>query len=215
MLSYTGELGYDGLNGTRKIGPSYAKSVVYIWRILNMHRTGTKHIVRHMLKSVVQWSVISKFTCNLKLSNYAFTWTRCILVKSYTFFQTAQRVRWRPQTFSRRMSPLPRLLMTPLHVSYPLSCWWLIWWVQNDAKNMENDRNPGKWVLIWEYSMRAIQWIPTWQGLSVFQKSLRFCALDESSHSIERVIISTEFISIDIIMMMMPLHVSYYKYRVY
>ena len=27
---YTGELGYDGLNGTRKIGPSCAKSVVYI-----------------------------------------------------------------------------------------------------------------------------------------------------------------------------------------
>ena len=26
----TGELGYDGLIGTRKIGPSYAKSVVYI-----------------------------------------------------------------------------------------------------------------------------------------------------------------------------------------
>ena len=26
----TGELVYDGLNGTRKIGPSYAKSVIYI-----------------------------------------------------------------------------------------------------------------------------------------------------------------------------------------
>ena len=26
----TGELGYDGLNGTRKIGPSYANSVVYM-----------------------------------------------------------------------------------------------------------------------------------------------------------------------------------------
>ena len=26
----TGELGYDGLNGTRKIGPSYAKSVICI-----------------------------------------------------------------------------------------------------------------------------------------------------------------------------------------
>ena len=26
----TGELGYDLLNGTRKIGPSYAKSVVYM-----------------------------------------------------------------------------------------------------------------------------------------------------------------------------------------
>ena len=44
----TGELGYDRLNGTRKIGPSYSKSVVYIWRILDMHQTGTKHIVRHM-----------------------------------------------------------------------------------------------------------------------------------------------------------------------
>ena len=30
VLVYTGELGYDSLNGTRKIGPSYAKSVVYI-----------------------------------------------------------------------------------------------------------------------------------------------------------------------------------------
>ena len=27
---YTGELGYDGLSGTRKIGPSYAKSVICI-----------------------------------------------------------------------------------------------------------------------------------------------------------------------------------------
>ena len=27
---YTGELGYDRLNGTRKIGPSYAKTVVNI-----------------------------------------------------------------------------------------------------------------------------------------------------------------------------------------
>ena len=30
-----------------------------------MHRTGTKHIVRHMQKSIVQWSVISKFTCTI------------------------------------------------------------------------------------------------------------------------------------------------------
>ena len=31
IISFTtGELGYDGLNGTRKIGPSYAKSVMYI-----------------------------------------------------------------------------------------------------------------------------------------------------------------------------------------
>ena len=31
--------------------------------IVNMHGTGPKHIVRHSQKSVVQWSVISKFTC--------------------------------------------------------------------------------------------------------------------------------------------------------
>ena len=30
FLAYTGELGYDRLNGTRKIGPSYAKSIIYI-----------------------------------------------------------------------------------------------------------------------------------------------------------------------------------------
>ena len=30
IFEYTGELGYDRLNGTRKIGMSYAKSVVYI-----------------------------------------------------------------------------------------------------------------------------------------------------------------------------------------
>ena len=33
--------------------------------VVNMHGTGTKHIVRHSQKSVIQWSVISKFTCTL------------------------------------------------------------------------------------------------------------------------------------------------------
>ena len=28
--TFTGELGYEVLNGTRKIGPPYAKSVIYI-----------------------------------------------------------------------------------------------------------------------------------------------------------------------------------------
>ena len=31
QTDYTGELGYDRLNGTRKIGPSYAKSVLYTY----------------------------------------------------------------------------------------------------------------------------------------------------------------------------------------
>ena len=46
---------------------------------------------------------------------------------------------------------------------------------------------PWHMVLIWEYSARAIQWIPTWEGLDGFQKSLRYYALDESSLSIGRV----------------------------
>ena len=39
------------------------------------------------------------------------------------------------------------------------------------CKKAENDRIPGKWLLIWEYSSRAIKWIPTWQDLDGFQKS--------------------------------------------
>ena len=39
-------------------------------------------------------------------------------------------------------------------------------------------------ILIWEHSPRAIQLIPTWQGLDDFPKSLRPCALDECSLSI-------------------------------
>ena len=31
--------------------------------ILHMHGTGTKHIVRHTQKSVVQWSGVAEFTC--------------------------------------------------------------------------------------------------------------------------------------------------------
>ena len=59
--------------------------------------------------------------------------------------------------------------------------------MQNNAKIQKNHWNPGSWVLIWEYSMRAIQRVPTRQGLDGFQKSLHFCALDESRLSIGRV----------------------------
>ena len=64
---YTSELGYDGLNGTRKIGPSYAKSVIYIWHILDMRWTGSCDIVRHSQNPVVQCSIISKFTCIVRV----------------------------------------------------------------------------------------------------------------------------------------------------
>ena len=56
------------------------------------------------------------------------------------------------------------------------------------CKNLRNDWNPGKWVLIWEYSWRTIQWIPIRQGLDGFQRFLLPCALDESSLSMTRLI---------------------------
>ena len=45
------------------------------------------------------------------------------------------------------------------------------------CKNLKNDCNHGKCVLIWEYSARAFQWIPTWQGLEGFQNFLHFASL--------------------------------------
>ena len=52
-------------------------------------------------------------------------------------------------------------------------------------KNLKNDWNPGKWVLIRESSARAIQRILTWQGLDGFQKILRSCALTKVALALE------------------------------
>ena len=64
---------------------------------------------------------------------------------------------------------------------------WPIWPIQSDANNLKNYWNPGKWVLILKYSLRAIQWIPAWQGLDGFYKTLRCCDLDKSCLGIGRV----------------------------
>ena len=56
-------------------------------------------------------------------------------------------------------------------------------WCENPEKWLK----PWPWVLIWEYLVRAIQWIPTWQGLDGFQKYLCPCSSDESILSIGRV----------------------------
>ena len=37
-------------------------------------------------------------------------------------------------------------------------------------KNLKNDWNPGTYVLLYEYSARAIQWIPLQQGSEGFKK---------------------------------------------
>ena len=51
--------------------------------------------------------------------------------------------------------------------------------MQNYAKDLKNYWNPSTWLLTGECSVRASPWIPTWQGLDGFQKSLLLCALDE------------------------------------
>ena len=53
--------------------------------------------------------------------------------------------------------------------------------MQNDAKPLGNVWTPCTWLLIWEYLARTFQWIPTWQVLDGFQKSLHPWAFDESS----------------------------------
>ena len=55
-----------------------------------------------------------------------------------------------------------------------------IQWCKKSLKMTETQ------VLMWEYSVRAIQWIPTWQGLGGFQKPFRHCALDGCWLSIRR-----------------------------
>ena len=56
--------------------------------------------------------------------------------------------------------------------------WWyseLNWYVSNNSPSnilctfaFSSVANPGTRVLIWEYSARAIKWIPTWQGYDDF-----------------------------------------------
>ena len=54
-------------------------------------------------------------------------------------------------------------------------------------QKIENDWNPGIWVLIWEYSVRAIQWIQTWQSQDGFQKYLCYCALNNGVFGLNHV----------------------------
>ena len=55
------------------------------------------------------------------------------------------------------------------------------------CKKRKNVWNPDTWVLIWEYSVGTIQWVPTWQGLDDFRKPMCSWPLVESSLSIGRV----------------------------
>ena len=83
--------------------------------------------------------------------------------------------RWQPLTvFFKKKSLLFQIFPQVLSLATPSHCpslcwWWLIWSLQNDAKMLKNDWNPCTLVLIWEYSARAIQWIPTWQRLDGWQ----------------------------------------------
>ena len=68
------------------------------------------------------------------------------------------------------------------YLSHPFQCLTLMLLVTYSAntkwrKKLRNDWNRGIWVLIWEYSVWAIHWIPTWQSLDDLQKSLHSSVL--------------------------------------
>ena len=52
-------------------------------------------------------------------------------------------------TFVVHCLPLTSIvsLVVVFHIN-PLCCWWLIWPIQNEAKKLKNNWNPGIWVLI-------------------------------------------------------------------
>ena len=68
-----------------------------------------------------------------------------------------------------------------------LYCSWLIWPIQNEAKKLENDRNPGIWVLIMKVLNESYPINTNMTGFRCFSKTLCPCALDESCLSIRRI----------------------------
>ena len=87
-----------------------------------------------------------------------------------------------------------------------LCCWWLILPIQNSAKKAEKWPKPWLVVFIWEYSARANQWIPTWQGLDGYQKSLHPCAFDKNSLSISKVKAWLRLITAEFYFSLLPYH---------
>ena len=148
-----------------------------------MHRTGIKHIVRHMQKSVVQWSVISKFAC-IKFSEKKIIMTKSIMLlllphlsqKALGIFKWKF---WR-NLLSDKGTHKRCFFKT-------LCCWWIIWPIQNDAKKLKMTK-----TLTNGYSSKSTQrelsnkyqhdrvWV-------VFGNILYPCAFDKSSPCIGRV----------------------------
>ena len=93
-------------------------------------------------------------------------------------------MQWVIPAYAARRHCSPTLL-TFLHWKpKSLCCGWVIWPIQKGAKTL---KIYAMWVLLYTYSARVIQWIPTWQGLDGFKKYLRHCALDKSRLSFRRV----------------------------
>ena len=58
---------------------------------------------------------------------------------------------------------------------------------------LRNDSNPGTWVLIWEYLVRAIHWIPAWQVLDSFQNSFASLCLGQNFSNLSIARVKTKF----------------------
>ena len=92
-----------------------------------------------------------------------------VLSKSYPVNITTTGLRWFskkslcPCALNERNLSIRRVNPYAAAVNLANSKWY---------KKAEKWLNLGTPVLIWEHSARAIQWIPTWQGLDDFRKSL-------------------------------------------
>ena len=82
------------------------------------------------------------------------------------------RRRWTGSHMSQSIPPLP---LNGVPNPYAAGGWFGKY--KMHAKNMK--LIPGTLVFIGESSARAFQWIPTWQGLDDFQKSLHPCAFGQ------------------------------------
>ena len=121
----------------------------------------------------------------LAVTNCLICWNKAVLKKRNDAFKyrfSTKRVNTGSFQNEYRFLSVPEYRYATLHwTNSMILCLTLLLLVANlanikCAKNLKNDWNPGTWVLIWEFSARAIQWVPTRQGLDGFQKSLRPCA---------------------------------------
>ena len=106
------------------------------------------------------------------------------------YFNTAvlfSRIVWVKRMISRTSGVNGLDILSVLDI-FPLNLLLLMAYLANTKRCKKPKEVTDTWVLIWKYSARATQWIPTCDKVYIFfRKSLCSCILEESSLSIVRV----------------------------